>query len=90
MTSVLSIALGGMTAATGRAATAARDIAASGTKPIDPAALETQNSADASPDLAQSMIELDQARTAYRANAAVARVASEMDRELIDRFDQTV
>lgn len=41
-------------------------------------------------DYTREIIDLQQAATAYKANAAVARVASEMERELLNRFDETV
>jgi flagellar basal-body rod protein FlgC len=41
-------------------------------------------------DMAEEIINLKAASQAYAANAAVARVASDMEREMIDRFDETV
>jgi flagellar basal-body rod protein FlgC len=41
-------------------------------------------------DFAQEIVDLKSASQAYAANAAVVRVSSEMERELIDRFDETV
>jgi flagellar basal-body rod protein FlgC len=41
-------------------------------------------------DLTTEIIDLKQAALAYKANAAVARVASEIEKELFDRFDETI
>lgn len=41
-------------------------------------------------DLGTETVNLLQASSAYKANAAVARVASEMEQELLNRFDETV
>lgn len=41
-------------------------------------------------DLISETIDLKQAALAYKANAVVAKVSSEMERELLDRFDETV
>jgi flagellar basal-body rod protein FlgC len=41
-------------------------------------------------DIASEIIDLKQAALAYKANVAVARVSSEMEKELLNRFDETV
>ncbi len=41
-------------------------------------------------DLANEIVQLNDAANAYRANAAVIRVANEMEKELFGRFDETV
>jgi flagellar basal-body rod protein FlgC len=41
-------------------------------------------------DLAGETVDLQQAATAYKANAAVARVANEISHEFLNRFDETV
>lgn len=41
-------------------------------------------------DLGEEIINLKQAALAYKANAAVARVANEIEQEILNRFDETV
>lgn len=41
-------------------------------------------------DLGTEIVDLKQAAQAYEANAAVVRTESQMEKELFDRFDQTV
>ena len=84
MTNAVSTAVSGMTIATNRAAKAARDVVEAGLEAASHG--ETRDVVD----ISESMVEVQQAAIAYKANAAVARVTNEMERELIDRFDQTV
>lgn len=133
MTSPLSIALSGLTAASTRANAAASNIANANTSgaregtegpqaytPIDvvqisgedgttraqtierdPAYSSTydpdssyadQDGYVATPnvDLTEEIVDLRQAALAYSANLAVAKVASEMEKEMLNRFDETV
>ena len=41
-------------------------------------------------DMTEEIIDLRQAALAYSANLAVVKVASEMEREMLNRFDETV
>lgn len=133
MTSPLSIALSGLTAASTRANAAASNIANANTSgaregadgpapytPIDVVQISTEGGATraetidrdpasvasydpnaqyadenglvASPnvDLTEEIVDLRQAALAYSANLAVAKVASQMEKEMLNRFDETV
>lgn len=81
MTNPVSIALNGMNAAAARVGVAADNIARAGTSAQDP--LEAA-------DMITDIVDLKSAEHAYSANAAVMRVAGEMQDELLKAFDETV
>ena len=81
MTSILSTAITGLTAATDKAAKAASNIA--GINPDD------QSVTVKEPDV-QDIVDIKIAAEAYKANIAVVKVDNDMSRELLGIFDKTV
>ena len=86
MTGPLSIALNGLTAASTKAAKAATNIVNAGTQNVEAVTSDEVQGVD----YTQDIVDLKEAATAYKANIVVAKVASEMEKELLNRFDETV
>jgi hypothetical protein len=74
MINAINIALGGLQAASTKVDKAATDIAVNGS----------------GGDLVNDAVNLALGGTEYKANVAVMKVASDMDKDLLHAFDQTV
>ena len=81
MTSIMSTALNGLSAASEKAARAASHIAG-----VD----ETNQSVNISTPSPQDIIDIKVAAQAYKANIAVVKVDNDMSKELLGLFDETV
>lgn len=102
MVNPVSIALSGLNAASTRAAASATNVANATTEgytPVDVVDVASEqglvqshvvprDESEGGVDYAREIIDAKQAAAAYKANAAVIRVAHSMEDELLDSFDE--